>query len=96
VTGLGLLVLVGMVDLPRPTARNSIATAKKAGIRVRMITGDYAVTAAAIAGQLGIGGTVLTGSEFGAMSEEEALVKVDGVGVIARARTWPHWPVKPR
>jgi P-type Ca2+ transporter type 2C len=49
-----------------------------------MITGDYAVTAAAVAGQLGIDGTVLTGAEFGPMSDEEALVKVDGVGVIAR------------
>ena len=48
VTGLGLLALVGMADPPRPTARASIATATKAGIRVRMITGDYAVTAAAL------------------------------------------------
>jgi Ca2+-transporting ATPase len=84
VTGLELLALVGIVDPPRPTARASIATAKKAGIRVRMITGDYAVTAAAVAGQLGIDGTVLTGAEFGAMSDEEALAKVDGIGVIAR------------
>jgi sodium/potassium-transporting ATPase subunit alpha len=49
-----------------------------------MITGDYAVTAATVAGQLGIDGTVLTGAEFGAMSEEEALARVDGIGVIAR------------
>ena len=84
VTGLELLALVGMVDPPRPTARASIATAKKAGIRVRMITGDYAVTAAAVAGQLGIDGTALTGAEFAAMSDEEALAKVDGIGVIAR------------
>ena len=84
VTGLELLALVGIVDPPRPTARASIATAKKAGIRVRMITGDYAVTAAAVAGQLGIDGTVLTGAEFAAMSDQEALGKVDGIGVIAR------------
>jgi P-type Ca2+ transporter type 2C len=84
VTGLELLTLVGIVDPPRPTAKASIATAKKAGIRVRMITGDYAVTAAAVAGQLGIDGTVLTGAEFAAMSDEEALAKVDGIGVIAR------------
>jgi Ca2+-transporting ATPase len=84
VTGLELLALVGIVDPPRPTARASITTATKAGIRVRMITGDYAVTAAAVAGQLGINGTVLTGAEFGAMSDEEALAKVDGIGVIAR------------
>ena len=49
-----------------------------------MITGDYAVTAAAVAGQLGIDGSVLTGAEFGAMSDEEALARVDGIGVIAR------------
>jgi P-type Ca2+ transporter type 2C len=84
VTGLELLALVGIVDPPRPTAKASIATAKAAGIRVRMITGDYAVTAAAVAGQLGIDGTVLTGAEFGAMSDEEALAKVDDIGVIAR------------
>ena len=84
VTGLELLALVGIVDPPRPTAKASIAKAKAAGIRVRMITGDYAVTAAEVAGQLGIDGTVLTGAEFGAMSDEEALAKVDDIGVIAR------------
>ena len=84
ITGLELLALVGIVDPPRPTAKASIATARKAGIRIRMITGDYAVTAAAVAGQLGIDGTVLTGAEFAAMSDEEALAKVDDIGVIAR------------
>ena len=84
VTGLELVALVGIVDPPRPTAKASIATAKKAGIRVRMITGDYAVTAAAVAGQLGIDGTIITGAEFGAMSDDEALAKVDNIGVIAR------------
>jgi Ca2+-transporting ATPase len=84
VTGLELLAMVGIVDPPRPTARASIAEAEKAGIRVRMITGDHAVTAAAVASELGIDGTVLTGAEFGAMSDEEARDKVDGIGVIAR------------
>jgi P-type Ca2+ transporter type 2C len=84
VTGLELLALVGIVDPPRPTAKASIATATKAGIRVRMITGDHAVTAAAVAGELGINGAVLTGAEFGAMSDKEALTKIEGVGVIAR------------
>jgi Ca2+-transporting ATPase len=84
VTGLELIALVGMVDPPRPTAKASIATAKKAGIRVRMITGDYAVTAAAVAGQLGIDGKVITGAEFGAMSDEQARGAIDGIGVIAR------------
>jgi len=84
VTGLELIALVGIVDPPRPTAKASIATAKKAGIRVRMITGDYAVTAAAVASQLGIDGKVITGAEFGAMSDEQARGAIDGIGVIAR------------
>jgi P-type Ca2+ transporter type 2C len=84
VTGLELLALVGMADPPRPTAKASIAQAKAAGIRVRMITGDYAVTAAAVASQLGIDGTALTGAEFGALSDEQALAQVDSIGVIAR------------
>ena len=84
VTGLELLALVGIVDPPRPTAKAAIATARKAGIKVRMITGDHAITAAAIARQLGIDGTAVTGAEFGAMSDDEALSKIGEVGVIAR------------
>ena len=84
VTDLELLALVGMVDPPRPAARASIAQAKSAGIRIRMITGDHAVTAAAIAGQLGIDGTVISGAQFGAMNDEEAMDAIGDVGVIAR------------
>jgi Ca2+-transporting ATPase len=84
VTGLELLALVGIVDPPRPTAKASIATAKKAGIRVRMITGDYAITAAATADQLGIDGTVISGADFEAMTDAEALATIDDIGVIAR------------
>jgi Ca2+-transporting ATPase len=84
VTGLELLALAGIVDPTRPTARASIATAARAGIRVRMITGDYTVTAAAIARQLGIDGKVISGAEFGAMTDQEALARIDEVGVIAR------------
>src|SRR5208282_2720027 len=84
VTDLELLAMVGIVDPSRPTARASIATAKAAGIRIRMITGDHAVTAAAIARELGIEGQVITGAEFGAMSDDEALDRIGDVGVIAR------------
>ena len=84
VDGLTLLALVGIVDPPRPAAKASIATAKSAGIQVRMITGDHAVTAQAIATELGIEGRAITGAEFGAMSDEEALREIDGIGVIAR------------
>ena len=84
VDGLTLLALVGIVDPPRTQARDAIAEAKAAGIQVRMITGDHAVTAAAIAAQLGIEGRAITGAEFAAMSDDELLRQIDGVGVIAR------------
>ena len=82
--GLTVLALVGIVDPPRTEAKAAIATAKSAGIKVRMITGDHAVTAQAIAQKLGIEGRAITGAEFGAMSEDEALEEIDNIGVIAR------------
>jgi len=84
VSGLTLLVLVGIVDPPRPEARAAIAQARSAGIQVRMITGDHAITAAAIAEQLGIPGRAITGAQFVALSEEEARQQIGEIGVIAR------------
>jgi Ca2+-transporting ATPase len=84
VDGLTLLALVGIVDPPRPQAKTAIAEAKAAGIQVRMITGDHAVTAAAIAKDLGIEGRAITGAEWAAMSDDEALAAIKGIGVIAR------------
>ena len=81
---LELLALVGIVDPPRKEAKDAIALCKDAGIRVRMITGDHATTAAAIAGQLGIEGRALTGAEFAAMPDEQLLAEVDEIGVVAR------------
>jgi P-type Ca2+ transporter type 2C len=83
-TDLEMAALVGEVDPPRDEARKAIAEARGAGIRVRMITGDHAVTAAAIAHELGIEGRAVTGAEFGALSDEEAEREVDGIGVFAR------------
>jgi Ca2+-transporting ATPase len=82
--GLTVLALVGIVDPPRPTAKAAIATAKDAGIRVRMITGDHAVTAAAIAADLGIPGRAISGAEFKAMSDDELDAAIGEIGVIAR------------
>src|SRR3954471_20230061 len=70
--GLTLLALVGIVDPPRPAAKAAIAKAHSAGIQVRMITGDHAVTAEAIARELGIEGRAITGAEFAELSEEQA------------------------
>jgi Ca2+-transporting ATPase len=79
-----VLALAGIVDPPRPTAKTAIATAHGAGMQVRMITGDHAVTAAAIAKELGIPGKAITGAEFKAMSDAELDSAIDEVGVIAR------------
>lgn len=53
---LALLAMVGMADPPRPGVKDPIAECKDAGVRVRMLTGDHAVTAAAVADELGIEG----------------------------------------
>ena len=84
VQGLTLLALVGIVDPPRKEAGDAIAHCKEAGIRARMITGDHATTAAAIAAQLGIEGRALTGTEFAALSDDELDAQLDEIGVVAR------------
>ena len=82
--GMTVLALVGIVDPPRPAAKTAIATAHEAGIQIRMITGDHAVTAAAIAKELGIPGRAISGAEFQAMSDEELDAQIGEIGVIAR------------
>jgi Ca2+-transporting ATPase len=84
VTDLTLLSMVGIVDPARPEAKKAIAEALGAGIQVRMITGDHAVTAGAIAAQLGIPGRAITGAEFSAMNDAEAASAINDIGVIAR------------
>jgi P-type Ca2+ transporter type 2C len=84
VRDLTLLALVGIVDPPRKEAKDAIARCKEAGISARMITGDHATTAAAIAAQLGIEGRALTGTEFAALTDAELQEQVDGIGVVAR------------
>ena len=81
---LTLLAMVGIVDPPRAEAKTAIAKCHSAGIQVRMITGDHAVTAAAIGQELGITGMALTGAEFAAMSDDELKSKLPEIGVVAR------------
>ncbi len=82
--GMTVLALAGIVDPPRAAAKAAIATAHEAGMQMRMITGDHAVTAAAIAKELGIPGKAITGAEFKAMSDAELDTAIDDIGVIAR------------
>ncbi|MFD3470794.1 cation-translocating P-type ATPase [Streptomyces sp. NPDC058682] len=84
VTELRMTSLVGMVDPPREEAKAAVADAQAAHIRVRLVTGDDVTTGAAIARQIGIPGEAVLGSEFAAMSEEEQLARIEGIGVVGR------------
>ena len=78
---------IGIIDPPRPEASLAIKKARSAGIRTIMITGDHAITATAIAKQLGIivgGEGVLTGPELNELSDEQLLEAVDNYVVYAR------------
>ncbi len=81
---LTFIAMVGIVDPPRTEAKEAIAKCHSAGIQVRMITGDHAVTAAAIGHELGIEGKALTGAQFAAMSDDELIKDLDNIGVVAR------------
>jgi Ca2+-transporting ATPase len=84
VTDLEMTSLVGMVDPPRAESAQAVADAQAAHIRVRMVTGDDVSTGAAIAKRVGIPGEAILGADFALMSEEERLVRIDGIGVVGR------------
>ncbi len=81
---LTLLALVGLMDPPRPTAREAVAACRAAGIAVKMITGDHRVTAAAIARALGLDGEVVTGAELDRIPDDELARRIDAIAVFAR------------
>ena len=84
--GLELLGLVGIMDPPRDEAIEAVAVCHEAGIRVKMITGDHALTARAIAARIGIGNgrDVLTGADLDAMDEAQLRTVVASNDVFAR------------
>ena len=85
--GLTFLGLVGMIDPPRPEAKEAVKICRKAGIKPVMITGDHVVTASAIAKELGIlvdGDRAITGAELDAMTDEELDQAVEFISVYAR------------
>jgi magnesium-transporting ATPase (P-type) len=84
--GLTLLGLVAIMDPPRPEAVEAVEECRRAGIKVKMITGDHARTAGAIAKRMGIGngGRVVTGPEIEKATDKELMDLVDDVDVFAR------------
>ncbi len=85
--GLCLLGLAGMIDPPRPGAMAAVKTCHRAGITVKMITGDHGETALAIARQLGIAGEgclVLSGSELARMDDVALMAAAASNNVFAR------------
>ncbi|SFL46304.1 ATPase, P-type (transporting), HAD superfamily, subfamily IC [Desulfomicrobium norvegicum] len=87
------LGLTAMIDPPRPEAIRAVQAFHRAGVNVKMITGDHAVTAAAIGVQLGLGiqtcpgqptCQVMSGSEMALMSDEELIAKAADTSVFAR------------
>lgn len=85
--------LMAMIDPPRDEAIQAVKVCQKAGISVKMITGDHAVTAAAIAMQIGLNGMttdnggsprVLTGRDLAALSDRELIEQAEEIAVFAR------------
>ncbi|MDQ3035895.1 MAG: HAD-IC family P-type ATPase, partial [Myxococcota bacterium] len=92
VRDLTLLGIVGMIDPPRDRAKHAIAACHRAGVHVKMITGDHAITASAIAAELGLEGErdaagklrALTGTEIERLAPEELSELAERVAVFAR------------
>jgi len=91
-SGLTFLGLQGMIDPPREEAIRAIKVCLDAGIKIKMITGDHAVTAAAIARQVGLYGVqrtdeellALTGGELAELSDDELIEAAERTHVFAR------------
>ncbi|HJL16193.1 MAG TPA: cation-transporting P-type ATPase [Sandaracinaceae bacterium LLY-WYZ-13_1] len=91
-SGLELLGLQAMIDPPRPEAEAAVAACRRAGIRVKMITGDHARTAVAIAERLGLDGAVdadgrlaaSTGAELAELTDDELIEHAHRTAVFAR------------
>lgn len=93
VNNLTFLGLQGMIDPPRSEAINAVRACQTAGIHVKMITGDHALTAQAIARQIGLNGRdlsqpnnpkVLTGRDLAELSDSQLIDIADQVAVFAR------------
>ncbi len=97
------LGMSGMIDPPRPSARDAVTMCRQAGIKPVMITGDHKSTASAIAKDLGIlgrGDRVITGLELARMDDDRLREEVRNIAVYARVspehklrivKAWQSW-----
>ena len=76
--------MVGIIDPLRPEAVDAVATAHRAGIDVRMITGDHAITGAAIGAELGLGEGAISGPELARLSDDELRARLPDLHVFGR------------
>ena len=86
-SNLVFLGLIGIMDPPRPEVRAAIETCQRAGIKVKMITGDQQMTAAAIGAELNIStanGLALDGRELADLSDEELVATTGEVAIYSR------------
>ncbi|MDT8386347.1 MAG: cation-transporting P-type ATPase [Thiogranum sp.] len=86
-TDLTLLGVVGMIDSPREDAIEAVKLCQSAGIQVKMITGDHAITALAIGTQMGIGDaeSILSGHDIEHIDDEQLRAEVARVDIFARS-----------
>ncbi|MFC6798258.1 cation-translocating P-type ATPase [Haladaptatus sp. DYSN1] len=77
--------LQGMLDPPRAEVSAAVADCQRAGIDVKLVTGDNRTTATVIAKQIGLRGATLDGTELDALSDEALAERIDDVAVFARA-----------
>ena len=86
VGGFDFLGLIGMIDPPRPEAIEAITACHRAGIVVKMITGDHRTTAHAIGTDLNLadGGQAVTGVELATMAEDDLVATVRTTNIFAR------------
>ena len=84
--------VAGIVDPPRPGVAEAISLAHRAGVQVKMVTGDHPATAAAIARELGIDGETVTGADLDGIDDDDLARRIEDIGVCARVS--PHHKVR--
>jgi Ca2+-transporting ATPase len=84
VEDLEFVALIGLQDPPRHEVRDAIKLCQRAGIAIKMITGDQKNTANAIARELGLTGEILDGTQLAELNDEQLTAQINQIGVFAR------------